>query len=101
MALPNGLKSGPRLFTKLMRVLFSALRRMGLESSTYLDDIYLQGNAFDLCQTNILTTARSLGKFVLCDSSHNVCVLSHTEANTCGFPVELGDNDSKPAVKSY
>ena len=63
VALPNGLKSGPRLFTKLLRVVFSALRRMGLESSYYLDDAYLQGNTFDLCKTNILTIVRWLGKF--------------------------------------
>lgn len=63
VALPNGLKSGPRIFTKLMRVLFSELRKKGLESSIYLDDVYLQGDTSALCQANILTTAKWLMKF--------------------------------------
>ena len=35
LALPNGLKSGPRTFTKIMRVAFSELRKRGHESVVY------------------------------------------------------------------
>ena len=67
VALPNGLKSGPLIFSKLMRVLFSELRKLDLESSIYLDDVYPQGDTNALCQANILTTVKWLVKlgFVL------------------------------------
>ena len=46
-----------------MRVLFPELRKQGLESSACFDDVYLQGSSYDLCQANILTTAKWLMKF--------------------------------------
>ena len=63
VVLPNGLKSAPLIFTKLMRVLFSELRHQSLESSIYLDDVYLQGDSYAQGQANILTPAKWLMKF--------------------------------------
>ena len=57
MALPNGLKSGPQIFTKIMKVAFSVLRKRGHESAVYLDDSYLQGDNRHMCEINIRETA--------------------------------------------
>ena len=55
-ALPNGLASGPRLFTKLTKPFFSHLRKMGLLNSPYIDDCLLLGDNFDDCKMNVLKT---------------------------------------------
>ena len=58
--LPNGLASGPRLFTKIMKPVFAHLRKQGFVSSGYLDDTYLQGTSFSECQSNVAETSRLL-----------------------------------------
>ena len=55
-ALVMGLSSAPRLFTKVMKPVFSHLRRQGLISSNYLDDSYLQGYTFEQCKHNVVAT---------------------------------------------
>ena len=55
-ALPNGLASGPRLFTKLTKPFFSHLRKMGLLNSPYIDDCLLLGDNKEDCINNILKT---------------------------------------------
>ena len=44
--LPNDLTSAPRIFTKLMKPVFSTLRSAGHLSSGYIDDSYLLGDTF-------------------------------------------------------
>ena len=63
--LPNGLACAPRLFTKLMKPVFSTLRLSGLLSVAYIDDIYLQGDTLENCKTNVITTVEMLRKLGL------------------------------------
>lgn len=60
--LPNGLSSAPRLFTKMLRVIFSHLRSQGLMSVTYIDDILLIGKSENECKMNIALTTETLEK---------------------------------------
>ena len=64
--LPNGLASAPRVFTKLLKPVYSALRSAGHRSSGYIDDYYLQGDTFEECRANVIdtTTFMQLGFFV-------------------------------------
>ena len=55
-ALPNGLASGPRLFTKLTKPFFSHLRKKGLLNSPYIDDCLLVGDSWEDCKNNIIET---------------------------------------------
>ena len=50
--LPNGLASAPRIFTKLMKPVYSTLRSMGQIISGYIDDSYLQENSVAACSSN-------------------------------------------------
>ena len=43
--LPNGLSSAPRIFTKLLKPVYSTLHNKGHLSSGYIDDSYLQGDS--------------------------------------------------------
>ena len=42
--LPNGIAMAPRLFTKLMKVVFASLRKMGYMNCGYIDDSLLLGD---------------------------------------------------------
>lgn len=54
--LPNGLSCAPRLFTKLMKPVYSYLRCKGWENVGYIDDTYLQGSDSQECENNISET---------------------------------------------
>lgn len=54
--LPNGLSEAPRKFTKIMKVVYSALRKMGHANVGYIDDSLLQGDDYDDCVMNISDT---------------------------------------------
>ena len=53
---PNGLASAPRLFTKLLKPVYSTLRSMGHLNSGYIDDSYLQGDTSKECYKNVVDT---------------------------------------------
>ena len=44
--LPFGLASSPRVFTKVLKVIFSHIRRMGIDSYFYIDDSLLQADNY-------------------------------------------------------
>ena len=54
--LPNGLASAPRIFTKLLKPVYSTLRSMGHLNSGYIDDSYLQGDTSKECYKNVVDT---------------------------------------------
>lgn len=54
--LPNGLACAPRLFTKLLKPIYSTLRSRGFLSVAYIDDSYLQGESYEECQSNVNAT---------------------------------------------
>ena len=54
--LPNGLTSGPRLFTKLTKPVFAKLREKGHLNSPYIDDSILVGETWEECAVNVMDT---------------------------------------------
>ena len=70
--LPNGLASAPRIFTKLMKPVYSTLRSMGQIISGYIDDSYLQGDSVAACSSNVKASAtlmNTVGLFLHPDKS--------------------------------
>ena len=70
--LPMGLACAPRKFVKLMKPVFAFLHNEGHVSSGYLDDIFIQGDSYDICMNNIQETVNlltKLGFFVHYDKS--------------------------------
>ena len=59
-ACPMGLCMSPRLFTKVLKPVFSRLRQNGHQSVIYIDDIYLQGDNVHACKENATATANML-----------------------------------------
>ena len=56
--LPNGLSSAPRYFTKILKPVYSTLRRRGHDylNVGYIDDSYLQGSNESECVLNVADT---------------------------------------------
>lgn len=50
--LPFGLASSPRVFSKILKVVFSHVRKMGIDSYFYIDDSLLQAESYDLSKYN-------------------------------------------------
>ena len=63
-SLPNGLRSAPRIFTKIMELVLPTLRKLGCNVMNYLDDIFTNGDAFAECRNAVLVTANLLLKLV-------------------------------------
>ena len=58
--LAMGLSSSPRIFTKLLKPVFSKLRSQGFLSVMYIDDCYIQGYSYEECLENINATVNLL-----------------------------------------
>jgi len=57
--LPNGLTSGPRAFTKLLKPPLATLRRhFGITIMGYLDDLFLTGNSIEQVAENVKIAVR-------------------------------------------
>ena len=56
--LPNGLASAPRLFIKLMKLVFSQLRSLGYCNIGYIDDSLLCGDTEFECEMNVKETTK-------------------------------------------
>ena len=59
---PNGLALCPRKFTKLLKPVFSILRKQGHISVAYIDISWLTAENFDLCIRNVVDTVTLLDK---------------------------------------
>lgn len=59
-AMPYGLCTAPRVFTKIMKEVITFLRQRGYKSVIYLDDILCIGDTFDECYTNMNSTLELL-----------------------------------------
>lgn len=52
-ALPQGLSTSPRIFTKILKPVYSTLRKKGHINVPYIDDSLLIGQTFNDCQQNV------------------------------------------------
>ena len=64
-ALPMGYARSPLIFTKLMKPVFSQLRKQGHVSSSFLDDNFLEGDTYDACKQNFADTMNLMAKLGL------------------------------------
>ena len=55
-ALPNGLSSGPRKFTKLLKPPLASLRKQGHTIATYIDDLINIAITYNDCVRNVIDT---------------------------------------------
>ena len=56
--LPNGLTTGPRHFTKIVRVILRYLQKRGFSITNYIDDNFLIEDTFNRCLESVYTTIK-------------------------------------------
>ncbi|CAJ0961645.1 unnamed protein product [Ranitomeya imitator] len=61
-ALPFGLASAPRVFTKVMSTVVSILHSRGIVVLPYLDDLLIKGPTFQSCRENVGITLDTLSR---------------------------------------
>ena len=61
-AYPQGWASAPRKFTKVLKPVYSTLRKWGHNSMGYIDDSFLQADTYDLCKINIAATVKLMSE---------------------------------------
>ena len=72
VCMPNGYGLAMQIFTKISEIPFSILREKGFLSEVYVDDSSLQGDDYEDCFSNVLSTIeilRSLGFTIHPDKS--------------------------------
>ena len=83
--LPNGLASAPRLFTKLLKPVYSTLRQVGHMNVGYIDDSYLQGPSFDDCSKNVQDTVQLFNKVGFLLNKEKSILIPSYELTFLGF----------------
>ena len=84
MHLPNSLSCVPRKFTKLLRPVLSDLHLRGHISSTYIDDMYLQGRPYHDCLNNVIDSVKQFDSLGLIAHPHKLIFNpSQQLASTC------------------
>ena len=83
--LPHGLACAPRVFTKLLKPVYSHLRLKGHVSSGYLDDSFLEGDAYGACSSNVQDTLTLLGDLGFCPNLDKSVVLTTHVLEHLGF----------------
>ena len=58
--LAQGLSPAPRVYTKLLKPVFSSLRKTGHTNSAYIDDVLLQSDSEAECHSNVEDTVSLL-----------------------------------------
>ena len=61
-SLPMGLSSSPRVFTRLMKVLFTTFREEGMQCVFYLDDSTFVSECYDKCSSDTMKAVDVLTK---------------------------------------
>ena len=84
-ACPMGLCISPRIFTKLLKPIFSYLRRNGHQSIIYIDDTYLQGDSIKACNANVKATVEMLTKYGFVINPEKSVMSASQEIEFLGF----------------
>ena len=64
VCLPNGLSSAPKIFTKLLKHVYSVLRKQGHQIMGYLDNSFLVGDTIAECKTAVQAAVNLLKNLV-------------------------------------
>lgn len=84
-ALVMGLSTAPRVFTKVLKPVFSCLRAKGHISTIYIDDSCLQGRTFETCLSNITDTVTLLDSLGLTVNTKKSIFIPSQKIEFVGF----------------
>ena len=82
---PNGLAPCPRQFTKLLKPVFSSLRKLGHISVVYIDDTWLTSEDYNSCVNNIAETITLLDRLGFVIHPEKSILIPNQEITFLGF----------------
>ena len=86
-----GLSSSPRCFTKILKPVYSTLRRKGHISTAYIDDSCLQGRTKQQCAQNVSDTVHLLDNLGFTVHDKKSVLIPTTEITFVGFILNSAD----------
>ena len=98
-ALAQGYRDAPRLFTKILKIPLAHLRTLGHISVGYLDDIYLQGDTYEECKTNVIETAHLLDKLGFTIHEKKSIMMPSKTMEFLGFSINTEEMLVRPTDK--
>lgn len=87
VCMPNGLASAPRVWTKLLKPVFSYLRKLGFANVAYIDDSFLQADGYGQCCQNIRETAYLMDSLGLTVHPSKSVLIPTQEITFVGFVI--------------
>ena len=99
--LPFGMKSSPRIFTKVLKPAINFLRDQGIKILAYLDDIFLCASSFHMLESQIHMTLKLLIDLGFHPNSQKSLILpcSFKRNQTLGFYLEHRSDETFPASR--
>ena len=89
--LPNGLSTASRIFTKVLKPVFSTLRKLGHTNVAYIDDSLLQSETFQGCKQNIRDTVNLIDSVGLTTHTEKSIVIPTQCIEFVGFLLDSRD----------
>ena len=83
--LPNGLCSGPRKFTKLLKPPLAELRLDYIKIAAYIDHLITPAYSFVICFKNVWNCVKLLGNLGFCGPSRKISLVPSQETEYLGF----------------
>ena len=91
ISLIMGLSSSPRCFTKILKPVYSTLRRKGHISTAYIDDSCLQGRTKQQCAQNVSDTVHLLDNLGFTVHDKKSVLIPTKEITFVGFILNTAD----------
>ena len=89
--IPNGLSSGPRTFTKILKPVYAYLRQRGHIVSGYIDDSFIMSDSLDSCVDSVACTARLFTSLGFCINVSKSVTRPTQELEHLGFVLNSVD----------
>ena len=105
-AMPNGYKDAMRMFTKLLKPVFSHLRELGYDFVIYVDDSLLHGEHFEECLENVKVTIECLQELGFVIHAEKSCFIPTQILVFLGFIINTRNmtltltNEKKESIKN-
>ena len=98
-ALPNGLSTASRIFTKVLKPVFAALRKTGHSNVASIDDSLLQSDTYEQCIQNIQDTMKLIDSVGLTTHPEKSIIVPTQCIEFVGFLLNANDMTVKLAPR--
>ena len=99
VGMPNGLACAPRLFTKLLKPVFAALREEGHECFPYIDDSFVVADSWEQCQASLRALCNMLDQLGLVVHQDKSVLTPTQDLTFLGFEIDSVGLKVRPTIE--